>query len=268
MLKYRIVTSLILLIFILLCIWLLPMSWFSILMGVIIVYGGWEWFALAGIKNSYIRGFYVVLLSTILWTAYYLPIFWVLISALIVWLWVIAAVVCYALGIAPLGLQYPVVKIILGFFALVPCWLAVTTLREDIDGLSWLIFGLLLVVAMDTGAYAAGRLWGKHKLTVRVSPNKTWEGLGGGFILTLSITLMTGILSRFSLYQLSILTLLALVTGFFAVIGDLFESMLKRQAGIKDSGRLLPGHGGILDRIDSLIGALPVLALGSLLMSG
>lgn len=268
MLKYRIVTSLILLTFILLCICLLPMSWFSILMGVIVVYGGWEWFALAGIKNSYVRGSYVVLLSVILWIVYYLPIFWVLISTLIVWLWVIAAVVCYALDITPLGLQYPAVKIILGFFALVPCWLAVTTLREDIDGLAWLIFGLLLVAAMDTGSYVAGRLWGKHKLTIRVSPNKTWEGLGGGFVLILLIALVTGMLFRFSLYQLSILTLLALVTGFFAVIGDLVESMLKRQAGIKDSGRLLPGHGGILDRIDGLIVALPIFALGSLLISG
>ncbi|AAO90884.1 phosphatidate cytidylyltransferase [Coxiella burnetii] len=268
MLKYRVLTALILFFFVLLAIWFLPMPWFAILIGAIMIWAAWEWSALAGIKNKYWRGFYVILLGITLFAAYYLPIFWVLIASVILWLWAAVAIFCYAIYIAPLGFQYPAVKLIVGFFALISCWLAINALREDIGGPGWLLFGLMLVWSMDTGAYAAGRLWGKHTLIARVSPKKTWEGLGGGIILSLLIAVIGGILFHLPFSQLSLVILLALITVFFAVIGDLFESMLKRQAGVKDSGRLLPGHGGILDRVDSLIVALPIFTLGSLLISG
>ena len=265
MLKYRVLTALILFSLILLAIWFLSASWFSVLIGGIILWAAWEWSALSGIKNKYIRGFYVALIGVALSAACYLSIFWVLIASLIIWLWVAVAILCYALNLTPLGFQYLLLKIIFGFFALIFCWLTINALRENIGGPSWLLFGLMLIWAMDTGAYAVGRFWGRHTLIARVSPNKTWEGLVGGIVLTLLVAIIRGVFFRFSLYQLSLLVLLAIVTGFFAVVGDLFESMLKRQAGIKDSGRLLPGHGGMLDRIDSLIVALPIFALGSLL---
>src|SRR5207302_1283767 len=125
---------------------------------------------------------------------------------------------------------------------------------------------LILIWAADTGAYFAGRAFGKHKLLPNVSPGKTWEGFFGAM-------LMTVIVMGFVVYFLNIppnnwvpLFLLGFVTVIFSILGDLFESMLKRQAGIKDSGKILPGHGGILDRIDSLTSAAPIFALGVIML--
>ena len=264
MFKYRILTAFIFLFLVLLAIWFLSAFWFSLLTGVVMLWAAWEWSFLAGIKNKYNRGFYVALIGLVLYVACYLNIFWMLIASLVIWLWVTVAILCYALNLAPLGFQYVSLKAIFGFFALIFCWLTINALREDIGGPSWLLFGLILIWAMDTGAYIAGRLLGKHILIARVSPNKTWEGFVGGIVLTLLVAITRGIVFRFPLHQLSWILLLSVITGFFAVIGDLFESMLKRQVGIKDSGGLLPGHGGILDRIDSLIVALPIFALCSL----
>ena len=150
---------------------------------------------------------------------------------------------------------------------LVPCWLAIGVCRS-LGGPFWLFFGLLLIWAMDTGAYFAGRFWGKHKMVVRVSPKKTWEGFCGGMVLTLLVAIVVSLFQHASGYRIGLICILAFVTALFAVLGDLFESLLKREAGVKDSGTLLPGHGGILDRIDSITAALPIFALGSLLLLG
>ena len=264
MLKHRVLTFLILVPLLLIAIWYLPMPWFGFLIGAVIAWAAWEWSILAGIKNYYFRGLYLIALLLALIVTYYLPIFWVLIISFGVWLWAAAAVICYAKGFLPLGFQYNITKIVVGFFVLTSCWVAGVALREDIGEPGWLLFGLVLVWAMDTGSYAAGRLWGKRTLIARVSPNKTWEGLWGGIILTLAAAVTILLIFRQPFFRLVLISLLALVTAIFAVMGDLFESMLKRQAGVKDTGQLLPGHGGILDRIDSILAALPIFLLGSL----
>lgn len=264
MLKHRLLTVLVLIVLILLAIWFLPMPWFAVLIGIVVAWGAWEWSTLAGLKNYYARGLYVILISAALWASYYLPVFWILMASLIIWLWVAAAILCYAFDLAPLGFQYSFTKIIVGFFTLVPAWLAVIALREDIGGPGWLLFGFMLIWAMDSGAYVAGRLWGKHTLISRVSPKKTWEGLWGGVISALLIAIIAALISELSLYRVFLFCVLALITVIFAIFGDLFESLLKRQSGVKDSGQLLPGHGGILDRIDSILAALPIFALCSL----
>jgi phosphatidate cytidylyltransferase len=187
--------------------------------------------------------------------------------ALLAWLWAFAAVVCYQLGKKPLGFQHPWVVAIMGVLALAPCWLAISVLREDIGGPVWLLFALVIVWAMDTGAYFAGKLWGKRKLIPQVSPNKTWEGFYGGIVLVFVIAFIVCLAFRVPFYRFMTICILSVVTALFAVVGDLFESMLKRQVGVKDSGSGLPGHGGILDRMDSIIAALPIFTLGSLLFS-
>lgn len=127
----------------------------------------------------------------------------------------------------------------------------------------WLLYVFLLVWCADSGAYFVGRKFGKKKLAPNVSPNKSLEGLGGGLALSLLVAavLMACYVDMLGItwvlfFGLSALTVLA------SVLGDLFESMLKRRAGIKDSGTILPGHGGVLDRIDSLLSAVPAFALG------
>lgn len=128
-------------------------------------------------------------------------------------------------------------------------------LRGENQGFELLLLVLLGTWAADTGAYFAGMRWGRHKLAPRISPSKSIEGAVGGLV---AATLVVGYFN--SLLQLQLLPgwILGLVTGLAAIVGDLFESALKREAGIKDSGWILPGHGGILDRIDSLLFSVPV----------
>ena len=264
MFKHRVLTLLVLVPVLLLVIWYSYMPWFGFLIGVVIVWAAWEWSALSGIKNYYFRGLYIIaILLTLIGTSY-LPIFWILIISFVIWLWAGAAVICYEKGFLPLGFQYNVIKIIVSFFVLASCWIAGVALHEDIGRSSWLLFGLVSIWSMDIGSYTAGLWWGRRKLIARVSPNKTWEGLWGGIILTLMTTVFISFILRQPFFRLILISLLTLVTAIFAIIGDLFESMLKRQAGVKDTSQLLPGHGGILDRIDSILAALPVFLLGSL----
>lgn len=127
----------------------------------------------------------------------------------------------------------------------------------------WLMYLFLLVWGADSGAYFVGRKMGKRKLAPKVSPNKSIEGLLGG-IITVTVVIITVQVSflKVTLLQHLLFFVLSIITVFSSVLGDLFESMIKRRAGIKDSGRILPGHGGVLDRIDSLLAAAPVFAAG------
>lgn len=153
-----------------------------------------------------------------------------------------------------------VVKALLGLVLLAGAGVALHELKAVAPDGRWLLMVFLLVWSADIGAYAAGRLLGRHRLAPSISPGKTWEGFVGGLVLALLIGLaagkwMLGIAPGIEWAGL----LFAAVT--ISVIGDLLESLLKRQAGVKDSGRLLPGHGGIFDRLDSLLAAAPMLWL-------
>ena len=127
----------------------------------------------------------------------------------------------------------------------------------------WLMYLFLLVWGADSGAYFVGREFGKKKLAPKVSPNKSVEGLYGGIATTVIIMLVVQYsYLNLTALQLILFLILSVITVFASVLGDLFESMIKRRAGIKDSGRVLPGHGGVLDRIDSLLAAAPIFATG------
>ncbi len=142
--------------------------------------------------------------------------------------------------------------------------LGVLVAETEFQPATTLLVLLLVVWVQDSGAYFSGVFFGKHKLIPQVSPKKTWEGVLGGL---LSVVLMTWVANQYitlmPLWQLMILTL---STAIASVFGDLFQSMLKRIAGVKDSGKLLPGHGGLFDRLDSLLIALPIFTLGLLLL--
>ncbi|RZA23605.1 MAG: CDP-archaeol synthase, partial [Lysobacteraceae bacterium] len=126
---------------------------------------------------------------------------------------------------------------------------------------------LTIVWAADSGAYFAGRhfggkLFGGRKLAPRISPNKTIEGLLGGIVAGVATGLLFGGIAGLSLAQAPAFILVAVATVLFSVVGDLFESLMKRHVGVKDSGNLIPGHGGILDRLDGVLAALPIFVLG------
>jgi len=158
-------------------------------------------------------------------------------------------------------------KLLAGTLAVVPAWCALGLIHaSQPNGHQWLLLALFLVWSADTGAYFAGRhLGGKlfaRKLAPRISPNKTIEGLLGGLTLALLVAIAGALLIGASPAQLPAIGAVALATVGFSVVGDLFESLLKRHVGVKDSGDLIPGHGGVLDRVDSVVAALPVFALG------
>ena len=163
-------------------------------------------------------------------------------------------------------------KLAAGTLAIIPAWAALLLLhigsRESFDGTAtlqdhlWLLTALAVVWAADSGAYFAGRTFGKHKLAPRVSPNKTIEGVLGGLVAGLVVAVGFGWMASIQPAQIGWLLLVAAVTVLASVLGDLFESLLKRHAGAKDSGNVIPGHGGVLDRIDGVLAALPVFVLG------
>jgi phosphatidate cytidylyltransferase len=135
-------------------------------------------------------------------------------------------------------------------------------------GAGYVLFLLIMIAAADTGAYFSGRLWGRHKLAPQISPGKTWEGVLGAIAATLVIALSGALWFQVEPLYWMMFVGICLLTVLFSIIGDLFESMIKRQKGVKDSGNLLPGHGGVLDRIDSLTAAAPLFLLGLQTLSG
>ena len=154
----------------------------------------------------------------------------------------------------------------MGILALVPTWVGVVLLKF-LEPQGYLVIALVVMVAaVDIGAYFAGSYLGRRKLAPELSPNKSWEGVWGGLATCLLLgAVLIYLLHRYvvslSLIQTSVLLVLCLLTTLFAVIGDLLESMLKRNSQVKDSGQLLPGHGGVMDRIDGLIAVTPVFVL-------
>lgn len=149
----------------------------------------------------------------------------------------------------------------MGVLVLVPTWVAVIMLIHLKHG-PWLVCLVVVVVATaDIGAYFAGRRFGRRYLSPHVSPKKTWEGLFGGVVANVPIVIVLGLILDLDLRYWSLLGFTVMATVLSSVLGDLLESMVKRHRGIKDSGNILPGHGGLLDRIDSLTAALPVFAL-------
>ncbi len=159
--------------------------------------------------------------------------------------------------------------LVMGALVLVAAWLSIVSLHaSDPYGPRLVLFLMILIWVADSGAYFAGRAFGKTKLSPIVSPGKTWAGAIGaavGAVVSASILVFTDVTGSQPL--LGLILLCVLVTA-VSIGGDLWESRLKREAGVKDSGNLLPGHGGVLDRIDSLLAAAPVFALGIAVLGG
>lgn len=262
MLRKRLLTILVALPIAILGILYLPDAWFAGVSAVIVALCAWEWASLIPIQRVFFRILYIFLVLLMMGLTFVVPIFYWLMVSVVLWLWALLAVIHFARGHnSACGMHYPTVKYFLGLFMLLPFWVALNVLRNTSMGPLLLIFVLVLVWAVDSGAYIAGRLWGAHLLIERVSPKKTWEGLVGGLTLSMLAALLYGVSIHLSAKAILHLLELSFVTVLFAVLGDLFESMLKRQAGIKDSGGSLPGHGGFLDRFDSVIAALPLFTL-------
>jgi phosphatidate cytidylyltransferase len=273
-LKQRIITAVMLVAGFLLLLFNTDPLWFSVAVAPIVLLAGWEWSNLSSLKTALGKFFYLSLLALILGgSALWLNLFdgidmsrgqdLALLSS-ILWALIFLWVQGYPSS-AILWSARPVLAI-LGLLLLAATWLAIVLIVHQPQG-QWLMLMAVGVVALaDIGGYVAGNLFGKHKLAPVISPGKTWEGFFGGLLAQL---LLIAILMYFLPITVSPLMLFLLIipVSLYSVIGDLFESMLKRHQGVKDSSQILPGHGGVLDRIDGLMAALPLFILLYLLLS-
>ncbi len=269
MLRQRLLTAAILVpLFLGGVVWL-PTAQLSLLLAVLVVLAAWEWTGLMGLDSMSTRLAYVLVVAVLMPPSAHLfalaPQF-VLGFVLIAWLLALGWIARFdgrrsLLSKGAVGLLG-----IVGLIVLVPTWLSLIELHgQGPFGRELLIYLMLLVWGADSGAYFAGRRWGRRKLAPLVSPGKSWEGAYGALIAAVFLALLAGLYFGLEAQRIAIFVVLSIVTVLFSIVGDLFESTIKRLRGVKDSGRLLPGHGGILDRIDSLTAAAPVFCLGLLL---
>lgn len=281
MLKQRIISAIVLIAIVFAALFLFSPFYFALALGVVVILGVWEWTQFVKFKTAFWRYAVTGLSSAVLFLWIYndknfLEVGRVFESSQqpilllgVLW-WVIALfyVVSYPTS-ARFWANNKIRQFIFAFTTLLPFFVGVLTLRlhhyttSSYQGLILLLYVFLLVWSADSGAYFAGRKFGKHKLAPKVSPGKTWQGVFGGLITAVVIA---GIFEHFNQDQLLErvsmweFVLLSVATVAVSILGDLTESMFKREAKIKDSSQLIPGHGGVLDRIDSLTAAVPFFA--------
>ncbi|OOF67842.1 CDP-archaeol synthase [Rodentibacter caecimuris] len=279
MLKERVLSAIVLIALVLCVLFLFRPFYFALALGGVLVLGIWEWTQFARMKSSLLRICFAAFCSAFifLWIYterhylnagrvfehYLVP---VLLLSLLWWVIALILVINYPQSAKVWGKNH-LLQFFFALFTLVPFIAAVLRLRlEDYaqnssHGLFLLLYVFVLVWAADSGAYFAGRAFGKHKLAPKVSPGKTWQGVLGGLLtaailafvfIQFNVESLLGSRNLYAFIGLSVLTVAV------SILGDLTESMFKRESGIKDSSQLIPGHGGILDRIDSLTAAVPV----------
>jgi phosphatidate cytidylyltransferase len=243
-------------------------AWLALVLGVFLALAAVEWGNLAGWGTPVRRMTYVGLTVVIAAGAWWvLPDVssrqWLLVPVLCGWGAAFVALLRaeHGLSALPAG-RWPLAAI--GWAVLIPLWLCLLWLHQIDPTLLLALFGLIWVA--DSAAYFAGRRWGQRKLAPKVSPGKTWAGVVGAILAAPLVGGVIGALEGYGAATLTGFCMLCLLTVAASIVGDLFESLLKRQAGVKDSGTLLPGHGGVLDRVDSLTAAAPLFYWGMTLL--
>ena len=274
MLKQRVITALIMLAIVLPTLFFASPWPFCVLALLFIAAGAWEWAKLNGMQAAgaiCFAGLFIVLAALGWYLGFIdrpLPIVWILASGF----WVLISAWLLKAGVVG-WTQIPVtLRRIAGMFALLLAWLAVAQAR--VQGVNFLMSVLTLVWVADSFAYFAGRTWGgkftANKLAPSISPGKSWEGVWGGVVGVFLLAMMcvwadnhwqtagSSLYSRLQGQNLVVMTVALLFLTAMSVVGDLIESLIKRSAGVKDSSGLLPGHGGVLDRVDALLPTLPI----------
>lgn len=270
MLKIRIITALGIGLVAFILLFVVEAAAFRLAMAALLLVGSWEFSRLAALEKA-ARLILVAVQSLLLglalinWDALAPMAMPLLIAAGLVWCLMLLRLISFHSENIP-GLNYRMLSSFSALAAISFAWFALCWLRDQAAG-EWLVLLLLFIIwAADVGAYFAGRAFGHHKLAPSISPGKTREGLLGGLLLAL---LAAQLLAHFS-HTFSApswpLALITLVTALVSAGGDLFISIHKRTAGVKDSGHIFPGHGGVLDRFDSLLAGAPFFALGILLL--
>jgi phosphatidate cytidylyltransferase len=265
--KQRITTALVLAPLPILAILFLPTPWLAALVAAVLLAGLWEWTSFAGLTETLPRAGVLtanaLLIAALVWAsgpglvplklAALLGVLW----WAVVMLWLARPTFANADTQGARAL-----KLLAASLCVIPAWCAVGWLHAGPLGPRWTLFAIVLVWAADSGAYFAGSKFGRHKLAPAISPGKTWEGVAGGMATAMLLAVAAVKPLGLSWSALPALALLTAITAGISVVGDLFESLMKRHSGMKDSGTIFPGHGGVMDRIDSLLAALPVFVVG------
>jgi phosphatidate cytidylyltransferase len=263
MLKNRIITALVLAPLIILGILYLPEVWLAAAFAAIITAAAWEWSDLSGLTTLKSRLVFlasaVLLMATYrLWAGYLLE--W-LAWPVVAW-WFVLSILIRRIPSKLVSFQYPVLfRLFIGLFVLVSAWILLVWTSVNL-GRVQLLYLVILIWLADISAYFAGKKWGLTRLCPDLSPGKTVAGLYGALLVAVVFAIAVGMLKEFSTVLLVDFVVLSALTVLVSVVGDLFESLAKRIRGVKDSGAALPGHGGVLDRIDSVIAGVSVFYAG------
>jgi len=259
LLRARVITALVAAIIASAAIFLLPLFWVACFFALVAALAAYEWAGLLGVRslpNRLLATLVVVGLAAFTW---YYDAWFNYSLALGIGAWLLATVIVIAYPNGAWFIGMPWLAGVLGVAILWSAWSALVMIHAEPGGhgASWVFWVLFMVACADIGAYFTGRRFGKTKLAPLVSPGKTWEGVAGGACTAVVICGGSLVLLGYSPVWLFYVLLLVGIS----VVGDLFESVLKRERGVKDSGNLLPGHGGILDRIDAALAVLPLFAV-------
>jgi len=276
MLKQRVITAVILAALFLAAVAYLPLPGLALAFGVLVALAAWEWSNLAGWHQPVARALYVLLVLAALVAIYRYGRLGAdplreqvqpLLGLACLW-WSFALLWVKGYPDSAVLWRTVAMRSVMGLLILVPGWMSAVYLLSFPPGRWLMVIMVIIVATADIGAYFTGRRFGKHKLAVLVSPAKTWEGFWGGVAacVMLSAVLWYFLPERAAHVGIASVVAVVVTTALASVVGDLTVSMVKRESGVKDSGTLLPGHGGVLDRLDSLCGAAPVFALGLLLV--
>jgi len=266
----RVVTALVITAAFLLLVLCSSLFWFQLLTGFILLLAAWEWADLSDCGAIPVRVVYAGVMALCLYLLW-LDVFplvdqinlalleQLMLTAVCFWALVFLLVLTYPRSVSLWSSRQ--VRLLMGFLVLLPLWVGLVFLKQQNDSGALVLWLVGLVAMADIGAYFAGVRFGKHKLAIRVSPGKSWEGVLGGMAGNILFAVILARYLDLSLLEMVVLAWVMSLTGALSVLGDLFESMVKRHRGVKDSGKLLPGHGGILDRIDGWTVAVPVFVL-------
>lgn len=268
MLYQRILTAIPLAAFVFWMIFFQSTSVFFYFILFIVLISAYEWAKLSGVKNIFLKIFFAIVITAIAWAIPQYAADYILwpVYVAVMWWFSITFYLKYAKPKAA-NSALKLDKLFVAFIVLPAAALAMQQthslyIGSDWQGPDWLFYALSLVWVADIGAYFSGKKFGKNKLAPHISPGKTKEGLIGAVVATSIYTLIASYYFELNTDRATLLVLLSIILTFISVSGDLYISFLKREAGLKDSGNILPGHGGMLDRIDSVLAAMPVFLIG------
>lgn len=267
MFKQRLLTAAVLIPLVVVSIWYFPTAIFQWLLAGVVVLAALEWFSIIGYKTRKQTLFSLIVLLFLVVIGFALPVVSLSFISLSIWTAALLLVSRYAHTDLPATIQKllmkPLIALAIAALMLTLFWHSAIQLHQSGElGPQQLLYVMILVWLADTGGYFAGRKWGRVSLAKAISPNKTWEGVAGALVLGMGWAVAGYYMELASSLTLTTWLLLSTATLLISIVGDLFESLFKRGHKIKDSGNLLPGHGGMLDRIDSLIAAVPVFSAG------